>query len=92
MEHLAGRIQCYTNNGLEVMNYKIAEFLDKALPYFVILMICGLLFSVGLLMFGPSPYYGGYRYKRFDLEDGHYVMCIVTTDINALSCDWDRMK
>ena len=92
MEYHTRRIQRYTNNGIIVMKYKIAEFIDNAMPYFILLMICGLLFSVGLLMFSPSPYYGGYKYKRFDLGDGHSVMCIVTTDTNALSCDWDRMK
>ena len=32
-----------------------------------------------------------YKYKRFDLGDGHSVMCVIV-DGHGISCDWGRMK
>lgn len=56
-----------------------------------IILLCLVGIGIAKAMGYEVGYDAAYKYKRFDLDDGHSVMCVIV-DGHGISCDWDRMK
>ena len=77
------------------MNSKLEEFIGvfSGIMCIILSIILLCLIGVGIAeSFGHKVEYNvAYKYKRYDLGDGHSVMCVIA-DGHGISCDWDRMK
>ena len=56
-----------------------------------IILLCVIGVGIASALGYNIEYDVAYKYKRFDLGDGHSVMCVIA-DGHGISCDWDRMK